>query len=266
MIYTVITENDESQWNDVTGVSYHFPSRYKKYLEPGTDVVYYKGKLKNLEFRSKRLTDDPHYFGIARIGRVNPDFNTERNYFFAEIVDYKPFQRAVKAKQKTSYIEQIPPNLKNNYWRDGVRQIDKAVFQRILALTSLDANFIEENTTDVLFGIDQISIFGIEGESQLRHIKEYKRDLELREAAIEIHGTTCMGCGFNFAEIYGSHGAGYIQVHHLNPLSEPQGERTTHPRTDLVVLCANCHVMVHRIKNKTLSMKELKRMVEQNAK
>ena len=26
--YTIITENDESEWDDKTGEKYHFPSRY----------------------------------------------------------------------------------------------------------------------------------------------------------------------------------------------------------------------------------------------
>ena len=49
-LYTVITENDESAWKDKTGVLYHFPKRYLKYLTPGTRVIYYKGKLKNKSF------------------------------------------------------------------------------------------------------------------------------------------------------------------------------------------------------------------------
>ena len=52
--FTAITENDESQWDDTTGVSYHFPKRYLKYLEPGTNVVYYKGRIKNTAFREHR--------------------------------------------------------------------------------------------------------------------------------------------------------------------------------------------------------------------
>ena len=34
------------------------------------------------------------------------------------------------------------------------------------------------------------------------------------------------------------------------------------PETDLSVLCPNCHAMVHRRKDKTLSMKQLKELLE----
>ena len=54
----------------------------------------------------------------------------------------------------------------------------------------------------------------------------------------------CEGCGFDFAAAYGSRGEGFIEVHHLLPLSVG-GPRATR-LSDLVVLCANCHRMVHR--------------------
>jgi hypothetical protein len=45
MRYVIITENDESQWDDKTGISYHYPNKYVNVLAPGTRVIYYKGKL-----------------------------------------------------------------------------------------------------------------------------------------------------------------------------------------------------------------------------
>jgi 5-methylcytosine-specific restriction protein A len=52
------------------------------------------------------------------------------------------------------------------------------------------------------------------------------------------------GCGFDFAAKYGLAGQNYAQVHHLKPIAE--GERVTRLR-DLIVVCANCHVMLHRL-------------------
>lgn len=57
MICAVITENDKSQWHDETGVAYHFPARYAKFLTQGTLLVYYKGKLKDKEFERSRLSN-----------------------------------------------------------------------------------------------------------------------------------------------------------------------------------------------------------------
>jgi len=52
-------------------------------------------------------------------------------------------------------------------------------------------------------------------------------------------------CGFDFAQRYGALGEGYAQVHHLLPLSKsPKGGREI-KLTDLAIVCANCHVMIH---------------------
>ena len=53
------------------------------------------------------------------------------------------------------------------------------------------------------------------------------------------------GCGFDFLKVYGSLGRGYAQVHHLEPLgSRRRASRTS--LSQLVVVCANCHAMIHR--------------------
>lgn len=87
----------------------------------------------------------------------------------------------------------------------------------------------------------------------------YERQPSLRNYAVQIHGLECVVCGFNFEKHYGDWGKGFIEVHHLKPLSEKSGEETeTNPEKDLAVLCANCHRMVHRKKGMTLSIEELK--------
>lgn len=88
-----------------------------------------------------------------------------------------------------------------------------------------------------------------------------ERDPRLREDALAIHGVECMACGFNFQKTYGDLGRGFIEVHHVVPLSEL--ERTeTDPATDLIVLCSNCHRMVHRRKGVCVSLEELRKHLQ----
>ena len=87
-----------------------------------------------------------------------------------------------------------------------------------------------------------------------------ERDPELRKMALDIHGYSCMACSFNFEQVYGTIGKGFIEVHHSVPLSQA-GERKTNPETDLIVLCANCHQMVHRQEGICLSLDELKKHI-----
>ncbi|MGS0756106.1 HNH endonuclease [Roseateles sp. GG27B] len=48
-----------------------------------------------------------------------------------------------------------------------------------------------------------------------------------------------------------------MEVHHLNPISEQSGPAAVNPRTDLIVLCSNCHSIVHRNRPKPLTLAEL---------
>jgi 5-methylcytosine-specific restriction endonuclease McrA len=101
------------------------------------------------------------------------------------------------------------------------------------------------------------SIPGVEGRRLIRKHAAYERKPKNRALAIDIHGTTCAVCQFNFDKFYGQeYAAGYIQIHHVKPLSEYEEE--VDPATDLVPLCANCHVMAHRRKNAETSVDELK--------
>ncbi|WP_120239969.1 HNH endonuclease [Marinifilum flexuosum] len=81
--------------------------------------------------------------------------------------------------------------------------------------------------------------------------------------AIEIHGVRCMvpNCSFDFEEHYGLHGKDYIEVHHIKPLSSIKEETKVNPKTDMVVVCSNCHRMIHRKKNEVLSIEKLNELL-----
>jgi 5-methylcytosine-specific restriction protein A len=90
-----------------------------------------------------------------------------------------------------------------------------------------------------------------------------ERNARLAAAAKEIHGYTCKGCGFNFERVYGEIGRGYIEAHHLTPLSQLPEDTATQlsPRDDFTVVCSNCHRMIHRRPQSPLTMDELRRLL-----
>lgn len=61
-------------------------------------------------------------------------------------------------------------------------------------------------------------------------------------------GVSCQACDLNFADTYGDIGDGFIEVHHLKPLSTlEEGSVISYSiSSDFAVLCANCHRMIHR--------------------
>lgn len=103
-----------------------------------------------------------------------------------------------------------------------------------------------------------------EGEKKERFVNVYERNPKLRIAVITYHGTTCMGCGFDFEIVYGNHGKGFIEVHHLQPVSSLCEAVLVNPKTDMVVLCSNCHRMIHRKKDSILSLQQLIALLKRN--
>lgn len=103
----------------------------------------------------------------------------------------------------------------------------------------------------------------VEGDTYEVYSTRYERKPELRQQAIALHGTKCQVCGFSFADRYGDIGEGYIEVHHIKPLSE--GLQEPDPRTDLVCLCANCHRMIHKERDKVMSIEDLKARIKRQA-
>ena len=91
-----------------------------------------------------------------------------------------------------------------------------------------------------------------EGEQVLVTHVERERDTGIvwraKEKFRKVHGRLfCEACAFDFQAKYGSLGEGFIEAHHVTPLNE--GPRHTSP-DDLMMLCANCHRMVHRQMNR----------------
>ncbi len=93
-----------------------------------------------------------------------------------------------------------------------------------------------------------IYLEGEAGEAQPQELR--RRNKQLRQACIDYykrkHGgrVVCECCGFDFAKAYDIDDE-YIEVHHLFPFSQTEGEHEVNSETDLVPLCANCHRMIH---------------------
>lgn len=66
----------------------------------------------------------------------------------------------------------------------------------------------------------------------------------------------CEICGFDFVKKYGEIGKGFMEAHHIIPLSKINGETQTE-LNDLALVCANCHRMLHR-EISTMNIESLK--------
>ena len=123
------------------------------------------------------------------------------------------------------------------------------LLEYIAACTHVDAPSAVRYSSAVELNGDRPTV---EGAQVLVTHTQRERDARLVERAKKrfrkAHGRLfCEACGFDFQVKYGSLGKDFIEAHHVTPLTE--GPRTTRP-DDLLMLCPNCHRMVHRQMNR----------------
>ena len=91
-------------------------------------------------------------------------------------------------------------------------------------------------------------------EGRIEMVKKYakKRSKALRDAAVKYYTRNghieCCACSLEFSSHYGAIGKNYIEIHHLNPICEYDGEvrlDLDEAIRELRPLCANCHRVVH---------------------
>jgi len=101
-----------------------------------------------------------------------------------------------------------------------------------------------------------------EGPAAQVMVSRYERDPAARAECINKYGDRCVVCSLSFGEMYGDDiGAGFIHVHHLDPLSSSKGAEVATSVERLRPVCANCHAMLHRT-NPPLSPEDLKRRLK----
>jgi len=87
----------------------------------------------------------------------------------------------------------------------------------------------------------------LEGGELLPGSPGYKPNSAARRRCLKKFECVCVVCGFDFKKEYGELGEGFIEVHHLNAISEKRGEEyNVNPEEELRPVCPNCHRMLHR--------------------
>jgi hypothetical protein len=86
-------------------------------------------------------------------------------------------------------------------------------------------------------------------EHERRHVLRERNPKVARHAKERFklqHGCLhCQVCKFDFSKVYGALGDDVIEAHHVVPISELEEGAQTRVE-DIVLVCANCHRMLHR--------------------
>ena len=164
---------------------------------------------------------------------------------------YNGNQYDSKAIVGAAYQYQFGKPLRSNDFSGGQATV-------VPKLTSLGFNVVAQVITDSTTALaEEVPVSMWEGGKRTVIVNAYERSVEARAACIEMHGSKCAICDFDFGEVYGADFHGFIHVHHRVPVSEVGARYKVDPAKDLVPLCPNCHAVVH-YGNKTRSVEEVR--------
>tara|TARA_B110000240_G_scaffold197376_1_gene252375 strand:+ start:341 stop:1222 length:882 start_codon:yes stop_codon:yes gene_type:complete len=139
----------------------------------------------------------------------------------------KTYQSTIKYMGYTRYDDDISEFL--------VKELN---FNQLLGIEAELVN-IDPKEKGVMEGKRKLSLhYKIERNSNIIKMKKLEEKKNKGSLACEI-------CNFNFEKKYGAKGRDYIECHHNTPLSRIKYGSVT-KLSDLSLLCANCHRMIHR--------------------
>jgi 5-methylcytosine-specific restriction enzyme A len=125
------------------------------------------------------------------------------------------------------------------------------------------AAFLTADGQQPMFLADEVTTPSrfFEGATRQIFVNIYERNPYARQRCIEHYGCRCSVCDFDFEQVFGELGRGFIHVHHVKPLSEIQAEYEIDPIADLRPICPNCHAMIHR-GTTMMSIEDLRERIE----
>ena len=142
------------------------------------------------------------------------------------------------------------------YWTDeeGLRKRStkiKEILDGNIPITNSD----DEEDADIAVEEGRILVRLHRKRERKGKIVDRKKNKVLEEKGV----LECESCNFDFRKTYGERGEGYIECHHIKPLSEIETNQKT-SLDDLALVCSNCHRMIHRSKP-WLSIAELRSII-----
>lgn len=180
---------------------------------------------------------------------------------FPEKVDSEKFRNPNGVGLKLSNFLALDPG----YHGKGMvaySKLDKEVFEefyndRVRLKNIADQIRIiisDETLRKNLYHIEDDENFEVEGVSEGQVLYKFHKFRERNNKIISAKKKTvlkatgnlsCEVCQFDFYKTYGELGFGFIECHHIRPISDYFDNMET-KMSDLALVCANCHRMLHR--------------------
>ncbi len=177
---------------------------------------------------------------------------TERLTRVATLFGTAGLPEAVK-KDVDRYVQIVSEGVPRAELKDISARIAKRINSTIELSEMLEApseNFVIQDVQEPPETITLSKLTADETKKRLVSHFRIDRSSKIRGAKIELFTKTngtiyCENCAFSFEKKYGARGKGFIEVHHVQPLAALLPNVVTR-LSDLMLLCSNCHRMVHR--------------------
>jgi 5-methylcytosine-specific restriction enzyme A len=209
----------------------------------------------HLKWRSAEAVLTPGRFSVQLIQQMGEATGEGKQIFasFSQGLE----SRRIKIQMRVNGVEVIPGS--PDSWPPKWTRLELALRTPPLVIEENDIALHERLLLELvvpffgmmaaLIGVEEnepVTTGEVEGRASQTLSTKYERKKINREACIQLKGTRCCVCGFDFAEAYGPLGVGYIEIHHLNSIASIGGAYRLNVATDLVPVCSNCHAMAHR--------------------
>lgn len=192
--------------------------------------------------------DNNHFYNVSRLRQINLGDTIYFAYsgyivaaatFGGEIIENFERDQRYKFGHKLTNIEIIDSN---------ERLDTKILSTRTTYLNSEEKINAIKKALQLCLDIypDEIDPSLNEGAKITVSVNKFERNPKAREACLRHFGYNCQICDFNFEETYGEVGKDSIHVHHLIPLSEIGTSYQVNPIKDLIPVCPNCHLILHK--------------------
>ncbi|MGV3465399.1 MAG: HNH endonuclease [Heyndrickxia sp.] len=177
---------------------------------------------------------------------------------YSHLRDGETFTRTLKAESFDYFLENLLYDFGNSQLfkalaalKNHIEYYESTHKGKLLLIRELHHKYskiyskIEDSIVD-----EEEEITFPEGQERYRLHRSKERNITLIKVAkskyLEANKRlSCQVCDFSFEEIYGDLGKGFIEAHHVFPISELTQETTT-KLEDIVFVCSNCHRMLHR--------------------
>jgi putative restriction endonuclease len=124
---SVFYHKSDSEYDDVTGEQYHFPSQYLSRVEKSlNDWIVYYGPIEGMKSR--------YYSGIAKVIDILPDEDKDKHYY-AKLTDFIDFDNYLDYKDKIRYeskLIQQDGSINGGYAIQAVRTLEELDFAKIV--------------------------------------------------------------------------------------------------------------------------------------